>query len=217
MAERLDKIAQYAMDAFYQNYKSDNDFFDIGDFIFHTGATVGEYLRQEFKQKYDELRADQKDEVVSFSEDWLTAATIPVSKDGKSAPLPPMMSFPYDSQNSGLQDVFCLVPECLEMERTILSALWRLKFVPKSNKVFFAVDGTELKFVSKAEQIPSKISIRYVPTFQNEDDLVPDSIKDFVVGNTASKMFEMSKGKVVKKVLDNNPNKILQTEANIPT
>lgn len=220
MAQRLDVVAQYAMDIFYTNYREDSGFFTIDDFIFHCAKEAADYLRQEFQQKYQELRQDKEDEVIDFSDDWLSNDTLKVErKDGAlfATLAHPIFSLPYDSQNTGLQDITILKPigSCVQLERTTSGAAWRLKYLPVTNdRIFWYLqNANQIIFYNPGPNNIQEINVEYVPSMGALSN-IPDAITDFVMTNAVMKMNQLMQGKVVKKTLDNNQNKIIQSEIN---
>jgi hypothetical protein len=218
MAQSLGIVAQYAMDLYYNNYKEDSGFFELSDFVYHCGAESADYLRQEFKQKYDEMRSEKDDEVIDFSDDWLSYATINITNNNGTltATLPqPIFSLPYDSQNTGIQDITITKPanSCVQLERTMGGAVWRLKYLPVTNDRIFwwLANSNQLQFYNPGINNIQQIVVEYVPSF-SETSNIPDGIVSFVITNAVSKMNELVKGKIIKKGLDNSQNKILETE-----
>lgn len=220
MAQRLDVVAQYAMDIFYTNYREDSGFFTIDDFIFHCAKEAADYLRQEFQQKYQELRQDKEDEVIDFSDDWLSNDVLKVERDGGAlfATLKnEIFSLPFDSQNSGIQDLYITKPigSCVQLERTTSGAAWRLRYLPVVNDRMFwyLQNANQIIFYNPGNNNIQEVNIEYVPTM-GKMSLIPDAITDFVITNAIMKMNQLMQGKVVKKTLDNNQNKIIQSEIN---
>lgn len=214
MAQSLPIVAQYAQDQYYQNYRSNTDFFELKDFIFHCGATIADTYRQGFDIKYQEIRQDKQDEVVSFSHDWLSEQFLPVvrKKNEIYAVLGEMpMSFPFDQQDSGIQEVFSQEPFGTTLERSNITEIWQQKYYPATSHVFWWVDQNKIRFYNKGICNVERIRVLYVPTI-SANMQVPDGVIEIAVINTVVKMKEIAKGIVIKKSLDQNDNKILQTE-----
>lgn len=208
-------VGQYIMDAYYQNYKDDSEFFTISDFIFHGGATVGDYYRQEYDRARAELRQEKSDEIVGFSEDLLVPVTIPVKGGVGTIPTGnSFMSFTFDRQTSGIQKIIVTKPSgYIQLERTNLFQSWQLRYMAKSDAIFWYYDRGAIKFFTTGSMTINEIVMLYVPGVA-PNMLVPDSLIDWTVNNTVQKMHQMQQGVVVKKSIDGNQNKIPETEIN---
>lgn len=202
------------MDSFYQNFAEDSSFFTLPDFIFHAGATVADYYRQEFMQKYGEIRQEKSDEVVTFSADILIGQDIEVTKNvGKL--VAPIMSFAYDRQNSGIQEIILNKPEsnCVQFERSNLAQIWQIAYTGPTDRIFWVLDRGAIRFFNKTRFNVQYVTVLYVPGV-GPDMLVADSLIDWVVNNTVQKMKSMKEGVVVKKSIDGNENFVMETELN---
>lgn len=214
MATSLQIVAQYTQDQFYQNYRSNTDFFELKDFVFHCGAAIAGAYKQEYDAHRLELRQDGREEIVSFSHDWLLEQVVPVvrKKQETFAVLTQMpMSFPFDMQDTGIQEVFSQVPFGVDLERSNITEIWQQKHYPGTNRIFWWVDQNKIRFFNKGICNVEMIRVLYVPTIADNMQ-VPDGIVEIAVINTVAKMKEIAKGIVIKKSLDGNDNKILQTE-----
>lgn len=224
MPQQLKYIGQLAMDNFYENYKGDDDFWELPDFITMCGNTAAEMYQTFYQQAYQMLRQEKKQEVVSFDAGWLLAQDVEVTKDGKFLFVEldkPVMTFPYDQSSIGIQNVFILEPysddEC---ERTSLSQKWQLKYTPKINKVFFYSDVapmncdvvSKISFINKGDCSIKKVRVLYVPVLNDGDAVIPDGIINGVISKTVLTMKQIAEGTVVDKTADSNNNKILQSE-----
>ena len=224
MPKQLKYVAQLAMDLYYQNYKGENDFWELGDFIQNCGNTAAKMYLTFYQQDYAMLRQDKKEEVVSFDAGWLLEQDAEVTGNGifKSATLEyPVMTFPYDRSSCGLQHIFPLEPLSFdELQRTSLSALYQLKYVPKTNDIYFYSDVSKadcdtvskIGILNKGNCNIKKIKVYYVPVLNDENANVPDGIISDVVANTVLMMKQIEQGTVVDMTENQNSNKILQTE-----
>ncbi|MEO7048923.1 MAG: hypothetical protein ABI091_26710 [Ferruginibacter sp.] len=224
MPQQLKYVAQLAMDNFYQDYKGDDDFWEIEDFISMCGNTAAETYQTFYQQAYAMLRQEKKQEVVSFDAGWLLAQDVEVTKQGNTlfADLDkPVMTFPYDQSSIGIQNVFILEPYSDdEAERTSLSQKWQLKYVPKVNKVFFYSDvagincdvASKISLINKGDCNIKKIRVLYVPVLNDGDAVIPDGIINGVITKTVMAMKQIASGNVIDQTQDSNNNKVLQTE-----
>lgn len=209
------------MDEYYQNYKSDNDFFILEDFIFYCGQTMGDYYRQEYDRMRAEMRQEKKDELISFSADALSTQDIALkwSAGILSATLTsPYMAFPYDDWNIGIQDIVpsqTVVSMAGIFKRTTLSGIFKLKHLPIDNKIYWYATGPlNINFYKNGNCNVPKATVYYVPV-PDANTNVPAGILEYVTTNTMSVMRQAAQGAIVKKSLDRNQNKAAELEANI--
>jgi hypothetical protein len=216
MAEQLPVVAQRTMDQFFQSYKSSSQFFDLDDFVFYTGATIADIYRQEAQAKYTELRSLKQEEVVSFPADWLLEQRLKIGrKDNETyAELSePVMSFSWDNQVIGVQDVLPVKPIDAIFERTTQDAAWQNRHVPFTSRIFWYVKRNRIVFQNKGGCNINEVSILYIPAI-NDSMLVPEAIVDMAITQTVSKMKQIAQGAVVKKSTDGNQNMVMEGEIN---
>lgn len=222
MPQQLKYIAQLAMDSYYKEYKSDTDFWEIGDFIAMVGNTVAGMYLSFYQQDYNMLRQEKKDEVVSFDSGWLLEQDIDVSKVGKELVGyldKAVMTFPYDRSSIGVQNVFITDPYSDdEVERTSISEKWQLKYIPKVNKMFFYPDvskdglGAKLIFINKGDCNVKKVKVLYVPTMNDGEAMVADGVISDAINKTITAMRQIEQGNIIDMTNNGNGNKIIQSE-----
>lgn len=217
MPVHLKYVAQQALDLFYQNYKSDIDFWNLGDAIDFTGNAASAIYQNFYQQEYAMLRSEKKDDVVQFDIGWLDEQVLKVENKGGiliSKLSCPVMTFPYDRQQSGIQLILITNPASIdEVERTSISAAWQLNYLPVTNKIFWYGDVGRIVFIKKGTCNAEEVRVLYVPVM-SADANVPDGIIDQVIMNTVNMMRQAADKKVIKKSLDHNQNEILETEVN---
>jgi hypothetical protein len=210
--------AQDAMDLFFTNYRTPADFFQLEDFERVTAGIVGNLYSQGYRKDYDEFRQEKKDEVVSFDPAILNDQLLTVErKDGElfSKLERPCMSFLYDEQGIGVQDVRSIKPlNGVKFERTTTGAQWQLEYVPNCNIVFWYLEREKIKYINKSSCNIQQVKILYVPSILDPDFLVPDGVYSFVVTTAAATIKEIVKGTIPKMSNDQNPNRLIQTEIN---
>lgn len=205
------------MDLTIGNYATANEFFDLNDYIYHSSNSVADLYMQEFRLQKAEMRQDRSDAVVSYSTDWLAEYEFTIQGDAGKPYIPidfPVMSFPYDNQNSGFQNLFINLGTCeIEAERSNISERWQAKFLPTTDRIFFVVVPNKIEFInpSGAYLKGRKGTLLYVPGV-GSDMLVPDGIANQVINMTVQKMKVLLQGVVVDNSANTNPNKVLQTE-----
>jgi hypothetical protein len=214
MSKQLNFIGQQALDLFYQNYKSDVDFFDVDDATSYAGNAVASIYQKLFDLKRAEIRAEKKDEIVTFDVGVLSQQILNVIKSGnsyKAAFTSPIMSFFTDSNTSGIQEVIVTSPVGVEVERTSISQLWQQKFMPATNVIFWYSDSISINFIVKGNCNVNTVVVYYVPAV-NDTMLVPDGIVEDAIKETLQLMMAAKNGVVIKKSIDGNQNKIMETE-----
>lgn len=220
MPKPIEIVAQDSMDLFYQNYKSNSDFFELEDFISHCGGVLGAFYQQEYQRVRAEMRSERRDEVAPFDPGILLLQELEVkNEDGRVwADLQhSVMSFPFDEQGMGLQDILALDPRNgLAFERTTATAAFQLEYVPRAPIVWFYMIGDRIHLINKSTAKLKKINALTVPSVYSPKLMIPDGIVEYVVTTAAMTIKQGAQGTVVKKSSDQNPNKILQTEVNLP-
>lgn len=217
MAVSIQIVAQYAQDQFYQNYRGGTDFFELKDFVFHCGTTIGALYQQGYSEKYAELRQEGGEEVVSFSHDWLAEQVLLVQKEKKETFVKlgqRAMSFPFDKSDIGYQELFSLDPFGTDLERSSITEIWQQKYYPATSRIFWWPDRDKIRFFNNGECNINQVRLLYVPEISAEMD-IPDALVQPAVMGTVERMKQIEKGVVVKKSLDQNDNKILQTELDL--
>ena len=221
MATPLNIVAQSCEDAFLQNYRVPTDFFNIEDWIFYTAASVSKFYQTLYEKEYQRMRSEGLDEIVSFSNDFLSSQVLKVlpKEEGLIAELKaPVFSFVYDRNNSGIQNIFVVDPKpSYELERGNIDEFWQYNLLPVTNKIFWALDGNKIILKNRGQCNVGQIRVIYVPAISSDrpDDEVPDGIIGDVINLTVGTMKQLAQGNVEKQTLDQNANKAFETEANL--
>ncbi len=74
---------QAVMDAYFQDFKPDDDFFDIDDFLGWMAKAFGSIADQVAKQIYDASRSETGMGLLVFSQDWWAKKTVSI-KDNEA-------------------------------------------------------------------------------------------------------------------------------------
>lgn len=222
MATPLNIVAQYAQDAFLQNYRVSTDFATIEDWIFHCSAGAAKFYQTLYEKEYARMRADgQADEVVAFSNDFLSDQFIKVEeKDGEifARLTQQVFSFAYDQSNVGIQNVFCNVPRpAFELERGDIDEFWQYEYLPNSKKTFWALDGSIIRLKKQGLCNVKELRVIYVPeiSINNPEAQLPDGIVSDVIDLAVTSMKNYNQNVIQKQVIDENGNKSFSTEGNL--
>lgn len=213
MPTLLKLIGQQCQDLWYQQFKSDFQFWELQDFIDNAGNTIAGIYQQYYQAQYKDLRGEKKDEVVTFDTGMLSEQVLDVeNKEGvlSAKIIHPVMTFMYDSNNTGIQVVMDELNKT-ELERTTITELWQLRYMPKTNRIFFYGDINKINFVNKGDCNLKKVRVLFVPQM-HPDAVVADTIVDDAVQQTILQMKQLADKVVVKKTLDNNDNLIINAE-----
>lgn len=209
------------MDMYYGDYQGSDQFFSKEDFIRYCGYTVSDLLLQEYRTRRQENRSDKNDEVVPFSSEWMFEERVKVEEvDGEKISLlsQSVMSFPFDRQGSGLQDVIAIKPKRIYIERGNQEEEWNYEYLPATDRIFWILqpstkDGSKIKFYNKGLVGIEIVLVRYVPS-PHDDMRIPDSIQNYVMTTTVMNMKQIEVGAVIDKTNDGNSNKVMETEIN---
>lgn len=215
MPSILKYVAQNCMDSWYQQFKNDSQFFTLEDFIDNTGNTIAGFYQKYYEQQYKDLRAEKKDEIVTFDTGMLSEQVLDiVQKDGVyyAEIKQPIMTFMYDQNNTGVQIVLDAFTNN-EIERTTINEKWQLNYLPKTNRIFYYVDTVRINFINKGDCNIKKVKVLYVPQM-HPDAVIADTLADDAVQQTVLQMRQLADRTVVKKTLDNNDNLVLEAEFN---
>lgn len=213
MPRLLKYIAQSCSDAWYQDYKSDFQFFTLDDFINNCGNTIAGIYQRFYDQQYAMLRQERKDEVVTFDVGMLSEQILKVTNVNgilSADILQPIMTFMSDQSSTGIQLVYD-DKNRQQIERTTFSEAWQLEYAPKVNKIFFYPQVNKLSFINKGDCTIQEVRVLYVPAMFDEA-VVADTVADEAIQKTILEMKQLADKNVVKKSLDNNENAILQSE-----
>ena len=211
MPKQLKYIAQQCLDLFYQNYKSDIEFWVLDDAISFAGNAAAGLYQEFYQQEYAMLRSEVKDSVIQFDTGWLDEQILPVKAvDGLFiADLKyPVMTFPYDRQQIGIQNV---IYKQQDLDRISYSAAYQLKYLPVTPNMFFYGDRNRIVITNTGTKVIDEVRVLYVPSMNAEAN-IPDGITEKVIMATLNLMRQAADKTVVKKSLDQNVNKILETE-----
>lgn len=218
MGQQIKFIASAAMDDFNQNYSDGTSFFLIEDFIYRIGNIAADMYRTLWRQMYDEIRQERRDEVVGFEPSVLSEQVVKVKKEGMEwvgEIEKPAMSLPYDKQSSGFNNVFD-AKTGIELERSNINETWQYQYLPYSNRLFYRIDKNRLKIFTKGSANIQEARMLYVPSISigDGDAELPDGMVNYVITNTVGYMRAMQQGKIIKKSLDGQENMIMESEIN---
>lgn len=216
----LADTAQIIMNLYYQQYKSDEDFFKLFHFKYLAGSVVSKIMEDDYTKAKAESRSIDPYAEVDLPAEWLIPEENEVKKDGsdniiklKHQPF----SFPYDLLGRTVQRIENLSPgsTCTEWIRISIKEKWKFHYVPKGSKVFFAVIKDKIEVFADCKI--GKVRVYYCPeltdpSFGEDGGIVPASKEADVISKTLTLMMAARQGTVVDTTNNSNPNKTIQTE-----
>lgn len=220
MPATIEIAASRALDLYYANYKSNSEFFDEDDFIAHCSGLVASAYQQQYERMRQERRQEKREEIAAFDSGLLIPMKLEVKREDDdlfAVVTDPIMTFSFDEWGSGIQQVYGVNPKSAKFERTTLTGLYQLDYIPTCGVIWFCKDGNRIRFVNKTTLNLKEVRAMVLPGVGNKKMLVPDDIFEYVITTAAMTIKQGVNGVVVKKSDDGNPNKIIQTEANLPT
>ena len=125
------------------------------------------------------------------------------------------MAFMGDNNTSGIQEMFIIAPVggC-ELMRTSISARFQLQYLPYTNRVYWYGDRQKIVFVKKGNGNVKTVRVLYVPSMY-ADALIPEGIVDAAINQTVLQMKNIYDNTIVKKSLNENQNKTMETETDL--
>lgn len=211
MSRKVSEIAQLCLDAFYQDFKTANEFFTKEHFVRYCILADAKLKQDEYAlQVINNIRLRRYNApVVLNSDNYYTAKDIEVKDDKALLPLS-IMSFPGIGDTLSVSRV---VPEgnCQNLMRVTQAQRWQI--CDDKSMVYWipACDGIE--FVNKKNCSFKKVDVTYIPQLTS-DATIQDSRAWVIVNMVSGFLKAMKDGIVIDKSNDGNNNKTLQTEMN---
>lgn len=212
-------VATMVMDAYYGDFRGNDDFFEDEHFQFVTRAAYGKLLDAELKEARALAKLEQGYYVIDVSQDWLIIETVKFTKktgdvwEGKLKQVP--FPFAYDKMGYGVQTLMPVDESgCKDFLRMSPDEVWKFctNGIPRSSKVFFTVIK-DIITLRNVKCNPGEVSVSYVPTLSDAEDSLISVNKQFDVFTLAvTAMRQARDGMVVDETNNANKNKALQTE-----
>jgi len=210
--------ASRVMDAYYQDFNSNDDFFRLEDFAWQIGVIYGKVADEIAQAIYQNSRAETGMGQITFSQDWWASKDFEVKQtNGEwNACLDiKYVGFTYDSQNSGIQLVRALKGDCQNLVRTTLTEIWQLDYITGTKTGFWYVNGTNISF---EKNHPNFIRVFYIPTAQDENFKLPSSVEFDIANRAWTAMITYKKQTPVVDATNNlNANVTQQSETDLST
>jgi hypothetical protein len=207
-------LAQDIMDAYYQDFKSHEDFFELDYFVRQVKYVYDELLKAEYERRRQELRQERaaQELFVSFDESWLQREEFELEGKTELILKHNIFSFPFNTDNSGVQDLLPLDSNCI-FARTTESGFWKRKYDPTTNEVtWWYVKGNN-KIALKHTCTAQKAAALYVAEVHDDLD-ISGSFANAIQTQVLTLMFGAKNGNIINETNDGNKNKTIQTESN---
>jgi hypothetical protein len=214
----LKDIAQIVMDLYYQNYKSDEEFFKKHHFKYLITVCYNDFIQKYYDQSYTKNLAENGHAEVDLSSDWFVEEVVEVKLENgfysallKNRPY----AFLHDNQYRSISDI--IPEECacdLRLSRIKHVERWKLGSLPATSYTFwYLIGGNKIRF-EKVKCGLGTIRVLVLPALVTMDDaaIIPDGLSKNVIDATLNLMFQARQGVVVDLTNNQNPNKTMETE-----
>lgn len=211
-------LAQNIMDLYYQQYKSDEDFFELYHFEYLSWVAYSKLLQDEYEKSYKMALAETGIGLAQINPQWykIEEKDVVASDMGDrevvldNCPF----TFRFDKQSTGIQDILPLSGKCGEFIRLGIGEWWKLKNAPNTDIVWWTPVGNKIIF-KKLKCGLKKVKIIYIPSFdlKNPDNcMLTDSAQADIIDWVLQRMFAARQGIVIDMTANQNPNKVIETE-----
>lgn len=208
-------LAQDIMDAYYQDYKGDDEFFDLDYF---SRKVIYEYdglLKEEFdKERMLLLRLGAAQELmVLFDTSWLTRKDFTIAEKKQTVELDePVYTFPFVNTGTGIQDVVTDSDDII-LARVSESGAWNQKYFPKKTNtvIWYSHDKTKITF--KGDMPAGKVSVLYLPSIADGADIA-NGLAAEIQKRVLNVMIAARSGEVIDTTNDGNEAQSKETEIN---
>lgn len=214
---RLAHLAQLIADLYFQDYPSDEEFFDIEDFKSQVSSAYAKLLNDDYQTQKLINRQDEGFSIVSLSPDILRRETITLEKEGDvyvAKLKKPFFVFPFDSMATAIQSVSVPDHRCNEFIKVSIDDRWKICQIKQGSKNYYSCDIDKIVFERLACKDVKEVSVLYAPAFDSTDNdfIIPDT-RSFVIQTMVLQvMFAAKQGRVIDMSNDSNNNAIVQTE-----
>jgi len=217
----LKVTAQNCMDAFYQQFKSEEDFFELYHFKYLLSVMYFSYLQKEYEQSYKQTFIETGTGMATINPEWYMPQEITITPSDKIAAYVGELQckpfqFRFDNQSTGIRDIVPIAGRCKEFIRINFDERYKFELLPPSSEVYWFPLGNQIYF-NHIKCGLSKAIVLIIPDIDPNDEnaVIPAAIEADVLSATLNFMLQARQGKQVIDVSqDGNPNMSLQTEIN---
>lgn len=216
---KLGVLGQNIMDAYYQDYKPDEGFFDLSYFMSMASTAYGKLLNDAYEAAKLLNRATLGFSFVELSSDLLVMEKLAVKENTElkqhySDLSKPIYTFPFDSMATAVNRVMPFGTDCGEFIKISLDDSWKLCQLPANNKSFYSVFNDKIIYNKFACPELKFVNVMYAPAISSDDAdaQITDSLAFNIQTLVLQQMIGAREGTIVDKTNDSNPNKVIQTE-----
>lgn len=206
------EVAQRIQDLYQQDYTTNTEFMDVGDFKFQVAATYSALLNAMYQAEKKDNKAMDGFSNTELSAAWLVTEEIKIDGPDQqkryfATTTHDIYYFDWDSFANSVQDVFGIGCGKCEYRKISLNERKFLSLMPPASVTFYAAtDKRRIQFFNVNEA--NSISVSYIPSIMSlEDDcLMSDNILPTIIDTTLQRMFQAKNGNFIQKLDDQNPN-----------
>jgi hypothetical protein len=210
MAESIKKVAQMAMDAFYQDFRPADGFMRLKHFEWLCIAADSKLKQDEYSNLINlRLRMRQFDTDITMSSDNYITVELPVVKEKVKLPYP-VMTFSGDISMLGVRDVLP-VNKCKPFIRLSPDEKWMACDI-KDVVLWVAVCDT-IELVNWEVCKADKVSVSFIPQLTDKSQ-VQESRKWAILNAVTTFIKAAKDGTIIDMTNDGNANVAQQTEIN---
>ena len=219
MAQKLGDLAQNFMDLYYQQYKSDEDFFELYHFKYVAYVVFCKVLQEEYEKSYKLALGEEGRGEAQLNPDWYVTQEFEVMMseigDRQINFSTPPFQFRFDKQSSGIQNIFPFNKKCGEFIRTTVDEVWKIRNAPKTSVIWWHVLGNSIMLYNINCGL-KKVRLSYIPSLVGLDDDAPisEAVQEDILRRGLELMFAARNGNVIDTSSLQTPNKVIETEIN---
>ncbi len=215
----LVETAQNCMDLYYQQFKSDEDFFELYHFKYLCGVAQAKLLQVEYEKAYARSLQIHGIPEARMNPQWFISENVELKASDiadkeielKDCPF----TFLYDASSTGIENVYPLNGKCGDFIRMSIDDKWKLKSSPATNIVWWFPFGKKIGFMNLHCGL-KQVKVVYIPSLAKLEDTcgIADGIEADIITWVLNLMAAARNGAVVDMTNDQNPNKVIESEIN---
>lgn len=223
MQKRLADTAQIVMDLYLQNYRTDEDFFNLEHFKYLCGVVFYKLLEDDYKLQRKESFQEHGFTEITLPSNMLIEEVVKVKYDNDTEfyigeTKHPVIIFPYDAIANGIQSIFNNIKGgCKEFIRESYKRRWALCDLPVTSNVYWFGEGGKIYFKATANCKLEKLKVRYASdpsdeSFGEDGGMIDQTKEKAIIDGVWEMMVKAKNGVVVDMTNNGNPNKRIQSE-----
>jgi hypothetical protein len=216
----LELLAEKTMDLYYQQYKSQEDFFELEDFMFYCSVAYAFLLQEDYNEMYKASKQDTGIAEGEINPEWYVPEVLnvkrnPVTDEWEAQLTNKPFSFRFDKTFSSIGNIEAAGGNCQKFIRSHANRNNFRDRLPNTKNVYWYPQGRKITFKNVKCGLKS-VRIYYIPSLA---DLAPETeiseaFGEPVMKRTLALMFEARNGKVINLTNDQNVNAVMESEIN---